>query len=274
MTAGLAGADPGDLEPFGEHLAGSAPGPSGSWPAGCARPGSSGCAGTGGARWPRPRPPPGASPRPRGWPPASSPRAPAGAGRRRRHHRGLAGRRACTSCASAARNCATCWRSSRPCRPGRRSRRAVKELKGLQDCLGEFQDTEVQRHELRAFAATMMAERQVPAADAAGHGRARGRAGADRQRRARAEFAGLFARVRGARRAGQVRPLTGQARPDEDLRDVQHQGRRGQDGDRGQPGLPGRPRRATGCCCGTWTPRARPASCSGSGRGSRAAARR
>ncbi len=41
---------------------------------------------------------------------------------------------------------------------------AVRELKALQDCLGEFQDTEVQQGEIRAFAAQMMDERTAPAA--------------------------------------------------------------------------------------------------------------
>jgi CHAD domain-containing protein len=40
---------------------------------------------------------------------------------------------------------------------------AVRELKALQDCLGAFQDAEVQRDEIRAFAAQMMAERAAPA---------------------------------------------------------------------------------------------------------------
>ncbi len=40
--------------------------------------------------------------------------------------------------------------------------RAVNELKALQDCLGEFQDTEVQLTELRGFAARMMADRSAP----------------------------------------------------------------------------------------------------------------
>ena len=41
--------------------------------------------------------------------------------------------------------------------------RALKDLKGLQDCLGEFQDRQVQQQELREFAAQMMADRTVPA---------------------------------------------------------------------------------------------------------------
>jgi CHAD domain-containing protein len=38
-------------------------------------------------------------------------------------------------------------------------RRAVKKLKGLQDCLGEFQDGEVQREAIRGFAVQMLARR-------------------------------------------------------------------------------------------------------------------
>jgi len=40
---------------------------------------------------------------------------------------------------------------------------AVRELKALQDCLGEFQDAEVQHAEIRAFAAQMMEQRAAPA---------------------------------------------------------------------------------------------------------------
>ncbi len=104
-------------------------------------------------------------------------RAPAGAGRRRRDHRRPRRPRACTTCASAARSCATCWRSSPPCTRPAPQWRAVKELKGLQDCLGEFQDTDVQRAELRAFAAADDGPAVGAGGDAAGHGRDRGRAG-------------------------------------------------------------------------------------------------
>jgi len=38
-------------------------------------------------------------------------------------------------------------------------RRAVKDLKGLQDCLGEFQDAQVQRDEIREFATQMLTQR-------------------------------------------------------------------------------------------------------------------
>jgi CHAD domain-containing protein len=40
---------------------------------------------------------------------------------------------------------------------------AIRELKALQDCLGEFQDAEVQRDEIRAFAVQMLADRSAPA---------------------------------------------------------------------------------------------------------------
>jgi CHAD domain-containing protein len=42
-------------------------------------------------------------------------------------------------------------------------RQIVRELKRLQDCLGDFQDGEVQREAVRAFAAEMMAEGTAPA---------------------------------------------------------------------------------------------------------------
>jgi CHAD domain-containing protein len=69
--------------------------------------------------------------------------------------------------------------------------RAIRELKGLQDCLGEFQDTDVQRAELRSFAATMLAQRQVPAPTLLAMGEVAASL-AHRQRRARADFGGLF----------------------------------------------------------------------------------
>ncbi|MDQ2874123.1 MAG: CHAD domain-containing protein, partial [Actinomycetota bacterium] len=90
--------------------------------------------------------------------------------------------------------------------------RAVKELKGLQDCLGEYQDTEVQRAELRAFAAQMMAGQSAPAQTLLAMGEVA--AGlARRERSARAEFDGLFRSF--ARPSGQARiqALTGQAAP-------------------------------------------------------------
>ncbi len=69
---------------------------------------------------------------------------------------------------------------------------AVRELKALQDCLGEFQDAEVQRAEIRAFAAQMLADRSAPAETLLAMGEIA--AGlAVRQQRARARFDGRFA---------------------------------------------------------------------------------
>jgi CHAD domain-containing protein len=69
---------------------------------------------------------------------------------------------------------------------------ALRELKALQDCLGEFQDAEVQRIEIHAFADQMLAERSAPAATLLAMGEIA--AGlARRQRQARAEFDGRFA---------------------------------------------------------------------------------
>jgi CHAD domain-containing protein len=83
--------------------------------------------------------------------------------------------------------------------------RAVKQLKGLQDCLGEFQDTDVQRAEIRAFAAQMMDEREAPAQALLAMGEIA--AGlARRQHQARADFGGLFAEF--ASPAGRARITT------------------------------------------------------------------
>ena len=179
MTAGLVGAPPGGPGPVRRAPAAQrAPGPPGPGSAGCARPGS-----------PRLRQDwrdalDAAAERPRRKPPAAAPgRRPASPPRTARcwpaAPRSPPTRRpsACTTCASAARSCATLLEIFASLHAPDAQWRAVKELKGLQDCLGEYQDTEVQRAELRAFAAQMMAEQSAPARDAAGHGRDRGRAG-------------------------------------------------------------------------------------------------
>ena len=69
--------------------------------------------------------------------------------------------------------------------------RAVRDLKGLQDCLGEFQDRQVQQHELREFASQMMADRDTPATALLAMGELAGQLGL-RQQAARDEFAGRF----------------------------------------------------------------------------------
>jgi len=69
---------------------------------------------------------------------------------------------------------------------------AVRELKALQDTLGEFQDAEVQRDEIRVFAGQMLADRSAPAETLLAMGEIA--AGlAVRQRDARARFDGRFA---------------------------------------------------------------------------------
>ncbi|HWG64640.1 MAG TPA: CHAD domain-containing protein [Streptosporangiaceae bacterium] len=68
---------------------------------------------------------------------------------------------------------------------------AVKELKGLQDCLGEFQDGQVQEHEIRFFAGQMLAGREAPVTAILAMGELAGQVAAG-QRRAREQFAGRF----------------------------------------------------------------------------------
>ena len=84
---------------------------------------------------------------------------------------------------------------------------AVRELKNLQDCLGEFQDTEVQREEIRLFADQMLAARSAPAATLLAMGEIA--AGlAMRQRQARAEFSGRFREFASPVSQARIRALT------------------------------------------------------------------
>jgi CHAD domain-containing protein len=85
--------------------------------------------------------------------------------------------------------------------------RAVNELKALQDCLGEFQDTEVQQAELRSFAAQMMADRSAPAATLLAMGEIAATL-AVRQRKARAEFGGRFAEFASPQGLARITGLT------------------------------------------------------------------
>jgi CHAD domain-containing protein len=78
----------------------------------------------------------------------------------------------------------------------------VGDLKRLQDCLGEFQDTEVQIGEIRALAAAMLAVREAPAVTLLAMGEITAGLAA-RQRTARAAFErrfAAFADVAGQRR--------------------------------------------------------------------------
>jgi CHAD domain-containing protein len=72
-------------------------------------------------------------------------------------------------------------------------KRVVADLKGLQDVLGAFQDSEVQRQALRGFAEEMMAE-GTPAAAVLAMGELIGHLDAE-QDRARREFDVAFARL-------------------------------------------------------------------------------
>lgn len=85
--------------------------------------------------------------------------------------------------------------------------RAVNELKTLQDCLGEFQDTDVQIARLRAFATAMMTDRSAPATTLLAMGEIAASLAA-RQARARAEFAGRFADFASPRGQARIAALT------------------------------------------------------------------
>jgi CHAD domain-containing protein len=71
-------------------------------------------------------------------------------------------------------------------------RRAVRELKGLQDVLGTYQDCEVQREEIRVIAADMLAAGGVPATALLAMGDFAAHVG-QREQRARSEFSSRFA---------------------------------------------------------------------------------
>ena len=87
---------------------------------------------------------------------------------------------------------------------------AVRDLKGLQDCLGEYQDCQVQQHEIRMFATQMTAQLGIPATALLAMGELAGQI-ARRERRARREFAGRFADFASAASQQQFRALTSDA---------------------------------------------------------------
>ena len=74
-------------------------------------------------------------------------------------------------------------------------RAMVSDLKRLQDCLGEFQDSEVQQYEIQSLAAAMLARQAAPAPTLLAMGELAGQLGL-RQGQARAEFAGRAGRGR------------------------------------------------------------------------------
>jgi CHAD domain-containing protein len=89
---------------------------------------------------------------------------------------------------------------------------AVRELKALQDCLGEFQDAEVQCTEIRGMADQMLASGRVPAQTLLAMGEIVGGL-AVRQSRARAHFAGRFADFSGPASQSRLAALATTARP-------------------------------------------------------------
>jgi CHAD domain-containing protein len=76
-------------------------------------------------------------------------------------------------------------------------RAMVGDLKRLQDCLGEFQDCEVQQHEIQALAAAMLSQQAAPASTLLAMGEIAGQLGR-RQRQARTEFASRFTALAGS----------------------------------------------------------------------------
>jgi len=100
------------------------------------------------------------------------------------------------------------------------SANAVGDLKRLQDCLGDFQDTEIQIGEIRAIAAAMLAAGEAPAVTLLAMGEITAGLAA-RQRAARADFERRFAAFAG--RDGQRRMsalLLGRYRTSADIRGV------------------------------------------------------
>ena len=85
-------------------------------------------------------------------------------------------------------------------------RKVVSDLKQLQDCLGEFQDSEVQRHEIHTLADAMLAERAAPAATLLAMGEIAAKLTLS-QAEARAEFAARFGRFAGPAGRERVRVL-------------------------------------------------------------------
>ena len=99
-----------------------------------------------------------------------------------------------------------------PVLDGAQTAKAIKDLKVLQDVLGRFQDSEVQRTTLRGFAHEMAADR-APAEALLAMGELMGHLHAE-QRRARAEFATVFAsyiRPTGSRRMARLIGSNGKA---------------------------------------------------------------
>jgi CHAD domain-containing protein len=91
-------------------------------------------------------------------------------------------------------------------------RKVVGGLKQLQDTLGEFQDSQVQREEIGALAAAMLAERAAPAATLLAMGEIAANL-ARSQAEARADFADRFTRFAGPQGQQRFRALIAGAGP-------------------------------------------------------------
>jgi CHAD domain-containing protein len=91
-------------------------------------------------------------------------------------------------------------------------RRAVRELKGLQDCLGIYQDCQVQQEEIRAIAADLLAAGGVPATALLAMGDLAAHIG-ERERQARSEFSSRFAAFASPQARARFAALTAGARP-------------------------------------------------------------
>jgi CHAD domain-containing protein len=85
-------------------------------------------------------------------------------------------------------------------------RKVVGDLKQLQDCLGDFQDGQVQREEIGALAGAMLAEQAAPAATLLAMGEVAARLAVS-QAEARADFARRFARFAGPAAQQRIRTL-------------------------------------------------------------------
>ncbi len=91
-------------------------------------------------------------------------------------------------------------------------KKVIGDLKQLQDCLGEFQDSQVQREEIGALADAMLADHAAPAATLLAMGEIAARL-AESQARARADFSRRFAAFAGPEGQQRIRTLLDGADP-------------------------------------------------------------
>ena len=153
-------------------------------------------------------------------------------------------------------------------------KKVVGDLKQLQDCLGEFQDSQVQREEIHALADAMLAERAAPAATLQAMSEIAANL-AISQAEAREDFAMRFARFAGPARKQRIRTLLAEPADPEPGRRVKTYATYNIKGGVGKTtAAVNLAYLSAADGCRTCTRRARPASCSGSSPGSRAAGRR